>query len=369
MTSTNTRRGRVDRLLTEGDVLRALRTGTYTLQQLYGICELRTTVARGGGHDPVPGHGSDTRWKHRVRSALANMQRSGRARLGRTGWVIQGTPEHPTRFLLVVAGATPEDFELRLRAAVDLLGQLDGPVDLVLADPPWGLRRGQGRFSGGHGYRRDHTRVVPGYVDVAPDRYAEFTWEWVSAAAKALRPGGQLAVVTGPQRAAIVQCTAEAAGLTWISSIAARKDAPLPTTRRPSCSHWTITILCSGSRDHPRRVYNPPDDLPRAASGHPYPTDWWPVNGSAARPGLYRYDNALPLRLAERIVHCFSDPGEHVVVPFIGSGTEVVACWRKGRLLTAGDVNPGAVRFAAARLLVEHAWPEDRQPALLPYPL
>lgn len=204
---------------------------------------------------------------------------------------------------------------------------------------------------------------------MAPDRYAEFTWEWVNAAAKALRPGGQLAVVTGPQRAAIVQCTAEAAGLTWISSIAAKKDAPLPTTRRPSCAHFTITVMCAGGRDHPRRVYNPPGDLPRAASGHPYPTDWWPVNGSAARPGLYRYDNALPLRLAERVVHCFSDPGEHVVVPYIGSGTEVVACWRKGRRLTAGDVNPGSVRFAAARLLVEHAWPEERQPALLPYPL
>jgi hypothetical protein len=33
--------------------------------------------------------------------------------------------------------------------------------------------------------------------------------------------------------------------------------------------------------------------------------------------------------------------------------------------LTGGDVNPSAVRFTAARLLAEHAWPAERQLTLL----
>ena len=66
----------------------------------------------------------------------------------------------------------------------------------------------------------------------------------------------------------------------------------------------------------------------------------------------------------QRTVSAFSDTGEHVVDPFLGAGTVAVACWRTGRSFTGGDVNINAIRFAAARLLAEHAWPEDQQPAL-----
>jgi hypothetical protein len=47
-------------LASEADVLRTLRAGTYTLEQLYQLCEQRALVARDGGHDPVPDHAGDT---------------------------------------------------------------------------------------------------------------------------------------------------------------------------------------------------------------------------------------------------------------------------------------------------------------------
>lgn len=54
------------------------------------------------------------------------------------------------------------------------------------------------------------------------------------------------------------------------------------------------------------------------------------------------------------------------VRPPVGGGTTAVACWRTGRRFTGGDLNPHALRFSAARLLAEHAWPDDRQPELPP---
>ena len=354
-------------LASEADVLRTLRVGTYTLEQLYQLCEQHAPVARDGGHDPVPDHAGDTRWKRRVRGALQGLRRSGRAaRTGRSSWAIQGTAECPTRLLLIVAGAEPREFELRLQAAVELLAQLEEPVDLAVCDPPWALRRGRGHFADGNGYRRDHTRVVPGYVEVDAERYLEFTGGWVAQAAAALRPAGQLAVITGPQRAAVVQCAAENAGLTWVSSVVARREFPLATLRRPASAHWTITVMCRGALSNPRRVFNPPRDLPAARSGHPYPLDWWAEgNGRADRPGLLRYDNSLPLPLVLRLVKAFSDPGAHVVDPFLGGGTTAVACWLTDRRFTGADLNPHGIRFTAARLLDEHAWPADRQPSLL----
>lgn len=162
-----------------------------------------------------------------------------------------------------------------------------------------------------------------------------------------------------------IRTAAEDAGLTWVSSIVARKTFPLATIRRPASAHWTITVMTSGRLGDRRRVFNPPEDQPRAASGHPYPLDWWSEgNGRADRPKLVRYDNALPLPLVRRIVGALSNPGEHVVDPFLGSGTSAVACWELQRRFTGGDVNQAAVRFAAARLLAEHAWPADEQPRL-----
>jgi hypothetical protein len=278
-------------LATEADVLRTLRTGTYTLAELYALCEQGTPVERDGGHDPVPSHPGDRRWKRRVRGTLEGLRRSGRAdRIDRTVWAIQGTRQQSARLLLIVSGATPREFEMRLQAAAELLAQLDEPADLVLCDPPYGLDRGSGHYADGNGYRRDHTMVVPGYVDVAPSGYADFTHRWVQAAAAALRPAGQLAVVTGPQRAAVVQCAAEQAGLTWVTSIAARRTFPLATLRRPACAHWAITVVCRGALGNPLRVFNPPPDQPLARSGHPYPLDWWSEgNGRADRPRLLRY--------------------------------------------------------------------------------
>jgi hypothetical protein len=107
--------------------------------------------------------------------ALQGLRRSRRAaRIGRSSWGIHGTTERPQRLLLIVAGGVPREFELRLQTAVRLLAEREAPADLMLCDPPWALRRGRGHFADGNGYHRDQTRVLPGCVDVEPDRYLDF---------------------------------------------------------------------------------------------------------------------------------------------------------------------------------------------------
>jgi DNA modification methylase len=262
--------------------------------------------------------------------------------------------------LLLTPVGRPSDVELVVRDAALLLCTLDEPVDLVLCDPPYGLGRGSDpeatRF-----YRRDHTQVVPGYVDVPAEQYSEFTHEWVSAAAAALRPGGTLAAITGPQQAAIVQCAAEAAGLLWLNSVAAHRQFALRTTRKFACSHWTITMMCQGKLSSDRRVFNTPFDLPKARSDADYPLDWWPENGRADRPKLLRYDNSLPDKIVRRTIEACTERGQLVVDPCVGSGTSAIQAWQLGRRFIGGDVNPHAIRFTATRLLAEHAWPSERQ--------
>ena len=353
-------------LRTEADVVKTLRAGTYTLDELYALVQDRVDVTRDGGLDAI-NDSTDTRWRRRVRGALQQLRARGDGhRVARSCWAIDGTPDQPRRMILIHGGGSVADFELRVQDAVRTLRELTEPADVVVTDPPWGLRRDHGpeaeRLASLYGNRC----VVPGYVDVDPAGYEEFTQRWVTEAAGALRSGGQLVVVTGPQQAAVVQIAAQHAGLTFVSSIAARRDFPLYTTRRPSFAHWTITTMVRGSLRHPRRVWNTPPDLPKAASGADYPLDVWEHNGrcTRGRAGLLVYDNTLPPRLAGRVIYGFSDPGELVVDPFVGGGAIAQACMTLGRRFIGADVNPHAVRFTAARLLTDCAWPAERAPQL-----
>ncbi len=351
-------------LRTECDVLRTLAGGTYTLDELYALVAEGADVAREDGFGPsTPAHPRDLRWRHRVRGWLANQRRSQRAwRIRRSVWVLEGTRDRPRSLLLLSADGSEEQIELQVRDAVELLSELEQPVDAVICDPPWGLQ--WDREGSRSQYARDESKVIGGYVEVPAERYLRFTRRWIAAAAKTLRPAGQLAVVTGPQRAAHAQVAAEEAGLVWVTTIVALREFIAPSRRRPSPGHWAITVMCSGRVDDRRRVFNPPVDQRRSKTGGLYPTTWWMENGRSDRPGRLRYATMLPARLTRRLVVTFTNEGELVCDPMLGGGEVAIACRALGRRFIGGDLNPQAVKFTAARMLAEHAWPAERQPSL-----
>jgi DNA modification methylase len=353
-------------LETEADVIRTLDDGTYTIPELYQLIGARADIARDRGLEPPDAeHPTDRVWRRRVRGLLQTLRNTGNAqRVSASVWALRGTRQHPNQLVLIARGGTLQQIELLLKDAVALLCELQEPADLVLCDPPYGLNRGTSGSSANRNYRRNSSQVVPGYVDVPAEEYREFTFGWVAAAAQALRPAGQLVAITGPQQAAIVQYAAEENGLEWVNSIPAFKEFALRSTRRFACSHWKVTVMCRGRQQDRRRVFNTPVDLPKARSGVDYPLDWWTENGRADRPGLRRYDNSLPLRLILRAIEACSNRGELVVDPCVGSGTTLIAARRLARRFIGGDTNPQALRFAAARLLAEHAWREENEPPM-----
>src|SRR6202021_789807 len=89
-------------LATEADVLRTLRTGTYTLHELYDLCEQRTGTGRDGGHNPAPARDGDNPWKHRLRGGRA------RARHHSPG---NGYPRHHPRIVAGYQDGTPGEYE------------------------------------------------------------------------------------------------------------------------------------------------------------------------------------------------------------------------------------------------------------------
>lgn len=51
-----------------------------------------------------------------------------------------------------------------------------------------------------------------------------------------------------------------------------------------------------------------------------------------------------PEKLAERILFASSNPGDLVVIPFAGSGSEIISCVKNKRDFIAAEINPDYVR-------------------------
>ncbi len=342
-------------LRNEGDLLRSLAAGVYTVQELYRMAEETGLADRPGGRDRT--QDGNEQFKRRVRSAVQHLKAKGRAHrvtdAEQASWVIQGSVAQPRRALFVWLPADPSQLELVLGAAEDVLRRSDEPIDLIFADPPYALGRGARSTAHYAGYGRNQDLVVDGYVDIDPAEYADFTTRWIAEASAVLRPGGYLAIVTGPQQAARVQCAAEDVGLTYVNSIVAARQFGMYTTRRFVHQHHRITLMTNGPLHAKARTFHRPPEMPRGRKGEIYATDVWTDISDQRRPGLLRYDNALPVPLVSRVVWSTTNRGDLVADPFLGSGTTAVACLQQGRRFYGGDLNPEALRFTMGRILAE----------------
>lgn len=325
-------------LRTAADLVRTLGDGTYRLQDVYRRAEQHGLADRPGARDDA-GDGQ-ARYKPDVRPALyaEECRRRGRAqRTGRATWLIDGTPQCPRRALFVWLPRDPGRLELVLGEATRVLAETGEPIDLVFADPPWGLARGEDSAAYQGVYRRDRSKVMPGYQEVPDSRYAAFTADWVAAAVAALRPGGYLAAVAGPQRAARIQCAAEDAGLTYVNSITVGRRFGVHCTRRPAHQHHVVSLLTKGPLDSRRRVFHQLPEFPRGRNGGKYGVDVWDDVPAVNRVGLLRWDNMLHPMLPGRVIRLTIDEGDLVCDPFLGGGSTVEACLKTGRRFYGGD--------------------------------
>lgn len=341
-------------LRNEADLVRALEPGTYTLQDIYRHAVDTGLADRPGGRKRI--EDGREQYKRRVRTALyreaakqAHIRRDG----DRPVWVVDGPVERPRRALFVWLPSDPRHLELVLGDVAEVLAQADEPFDLIFTDPPYALDRGNLEAGYQRTYRRDHAQVVPGYVDVHPDEYAEFTARWIAEAGKVIRPGGYLAVVTGPQQAARVQIEAENAGLTYVNSIAVRRRFGVYTTRRFVHQHWRCTLMTNGPLRSAKRVFHRPEEMPRGSTGHIYAVDVWDDIPENHRKGLLRYDNSLHPSFAGRVIRATTNEGDLVGDPFLGGGSTAEDCLKLRRRFIGGDKNPNSLRYTMGRLLDE----------------
>lgn len=268
--------------------------------------------------------------------------------LGGAGGPPEGGPG-PEPIALSTAPALPS--ELFQQDMLDGIHRLaDGSIDLIVADPPYGL---------GKDYGNDSDRL-------SGDAYLAWSERWIDAVVPKLAPRGSLYLFCTWQYSPELFVMLKRR-LTMINEIIWDRRVPSMggTTRKYSSVHDNIGFFAK-ARDYyfdldPVRV--PYDAETKKARSRPRfegkkwlevgynPKDLWSVSRIHRQdPERADHPTQKPLEIVERMVLASSPPGGLVLDPFAGSGTTAVACARHGRRFVGFEINADYVRVARDRV-------------------
>jgi site-specific DNA-methyltransferase (adenine-specific) len=193
-------------------------------------------------------------------------------------------------------------------------------VDLVVTDPPYGI---EGDKLHRH-YHRDERFVVDGYVEVPCERYGDFSHKWVKEAARVLRPGGQMYIVSGYTNLYHILDALRTSGMREINHIIWKYNFGVYTTRKYISSHYHILYYeKSGGRKAMRTfnhtcIYGPTEKGADGSSlNYRDREDVWSIN-KEYKPGREKNKNELPAALLMKMMLYSSDEGDVVCDPFMG---------------------------------------------------
>lgn len=214
---------------------------------------------------------------------------------------------------------------------------IDDSVDFIFTDPPYGIK---GDELDVH-YHRDESHVVPGYVDVPLDSYAEFSQQWISESARCLRPGGSIYIVSGYTNLHHILNALHATGLEEINHIIAQYSFGVSTKNKWVSSHYHVLFWAKPDRGQSRRTFNSnwkytdqKDSYHDRLTVQPMPRDY--------KPGQIKNKNQLSEDFIDKFIMYSSRPGDLVMDPFCGGFTTARQALRRSRRFVGFELNSHA---------------------------
>ena len=222
---------------------------------------------------------------------------------------------------------------------------------LIIADPPYNIDKdfGAGTFF------EDHAT------------WMSWSRKWLSEAKRLLHPNGNMFVYAIHHNACYLQCLLYDLGLVYRRQIIWFYENGWSRYKNaPSC-HYEPLLWFAKSSDSTyhtiREPYKSQDRLRHKITKNgrvwrPHPEgrhagDVWHIPILAGRRFAHErvaHPTQKPLAISLRIVKHFSNPGNLVLVPFVGSGSECVAAVQLGRSFLGAEINEEYVTLAERRI-------------------
>lgn len=220
----------------------------------------------------------------------------------------------------------------------------DQTIDLAIVDPPYGA-------ASDHTWRLPEGHSLPvfgGQWELAAHEWdrltgsqsMEMTLAWLSELKRLVRPTGSIWIHGTYHNIGFANVACQVLGLEIINEVIWFKRNAFPNLakRRLTASHESLLWVHTGGPKHRKYRFNydlvkercwPGDNLNPA--GKQLRTVWdIPNNKSKDELAQGRHPTQKPLRLTSRLLEVAGTPGGTLLVPFAGSGTELVAGRRFG---------------------------------------
>jgi site-specific DNA-methyltransferase (adenine-specific) len=195
----------------------------------------------------------------------------------------------------------------------------DNSIDLIVTDPPYGI---SGDTLHKH-YNRDESFVLDGYVEVPQSEYPQFTRDWIQEAARVLKPGGSMYIVSGYTNLIHILNALAETKLQEINHLIWKYNFGVYTKKKYISSHYHVLFYQKPGGEATFNTFSRYADAEKPEDGkgslnYQDREDVWVIN-KEFKPGKIKNKNELPTQLLTKIIQYSSNEGDMVCDFFLGS--------------------------------------------------
>jgi len=227
----------------------------------------------------------------------------------------------------------------------------DGCAQLVVADPPYNLNKDFGEW------KEIQKR----------EEWLPWCKIWLQEAERILAPGGNIFVYGIHHHLCWIQCIMYDIGLTYRRQIIWYYENGFAGYNRNLSAHYEPILWFSKGNGYTYHIIREPYKsterlkhkiIKNGKTWTPHPEgrmggDVWhfpTLAGRRFRDEKVAHPTQKPLSISSRIVKHFSNPGDLVVIPFAGSGSECLAALMADRHYLGFELNPEYISIANSRI-------------------
>ena len=260
-----------------------------------------------------------------------------------------------------------DSFELYLQDALQGMSEMpENSVDLAICDPPYGAATNANwnynssnkinGFGGNWKLNNEEWDLLKG------NEIFRTSYLWLKELKRLVKPTGSIWVHATYHNSGFVNVVCQLLGLEIINEVAWYKRNAFPnlSARRLTASHETILWVHTGGNkrkynfnyDEVKKAKFASDNLKEA--GKQLRTVWdIPNNKAKDELRFGAHPTQKPLRVVERIMMVSGIKGGKLLVPFAGSGTEMIAGIKYGMHPVGFEINDEYFELAKKRIVFE----------------